>query len=203
MRHARRAAFTGLAVLTVAACRIGPQSEPRLLDLPVRDQDLPIGTEIGPGTGTELVDLTATIYLVDENNQLIPVVRDVTSTSGPDDQLTAVFRSLVDGPTDEEADSGLRSAVPPATVVIGASMAGTTVTLDLSPSFALIGGQAELLAVGQFVVTATTFPGAQSMRLRLDGTPVDVPLPDGALTDQAVTLRQFSALFDPVPDGPG
>ncbi len=189
-------AVTVLASTTVSACSLGPQSEPRLLDLPGRDQELPIGTEGGADI-SDLVAFTATIYLVADNNQLVPMAREITSIPGRDQQLDAVFRAVVDGPTDEEAARGLRSAVPPATIVLDSVTAGTTVTLDLSASFASIGGQAELLAVGQLVVTGTTFPGVQAMSLRLDGAPVDVPLPSGALTDQLLTLRQFSALLDP------
>lgn len=192
----RRAALPVLAAVTAAACSLGPQEEPRLLDLPAADQELPIGGGADADL-TDTVAFIATIYLVADNDRLVPVAREITSDRGRDGQMRAVLRALVDGPTDAEADSGLRSAVPPATEVLDSSTAGTTVTIDLSSSFASIGGQSELLAVGQLVVTATTFPGVQALNLRLDGTPIDVPLPNGALTDQAVTLRQFSTLLDP------
>ncbi|WP_436794853.1 GerMN domain-containing protein [Actinospongicola halichondriae] len=196
MTWLRRAPLAVVAVMIVTACSLGPQEEPRLVDLPARERELPVGTEAGP-EAVDTVEFTATLYLIADNDRLVPVAREVTSDGSRDGQITAIFRALVDGPSDEEADIGLRSAVPPATVVLESSATGTSVTLDLSAAFASIGGKAELLAVGQLVVTATTFPGVQSLNLRLDGTPIDVPLPTGALTDQAVTLRQFSALLDP------
>lgn len=199
----RRLPVGALAVslaVVVAACSVEPQSTPQVIDLSARELDVSIGSETEGADGATPTIRTATVYLVDEDDLLVPVAREVRST--PEQELTAVVRALVDGPTDDEADSGLRSAVPPATTVLSASLDGTTVTVDLSASFASIGGTAELLAVGQLAVTATTFPGARAVRLRLDGTPIDLPLPNGALTDQAVTLRQFSALLDPLAPEP-
>ncbi len=203
MPRLRRASVAVVAA-AVTSCSLGPQAEPRLLDLPARDQELPVRTETetddgddGDDDGDDTIEFTATIYLIADNDRLVPAARAISSGGGRDDQIAAVFQALVDGPTDDEADTGLRSAVPPVTRVLDSSTDGTTVTLDLSASFGSIGGQAELLAVGQLVVTATTFPGVQAVNLRLDGTPIDVPLPDGALSDQPVTLRQFSVLLDP------
>lgn len=201
MPRLRRASVAVVAA-AVTSCSLGPQAEPRLLDLPARDQELPVRTETDDGVDgddgdDDTIEFTATIYLIADNDRLVPAARAISSGGGRDDQIAAVFQALVDGPTDDEADTGLRSAVPPVTRVLDSSTDGTTVTLDLSASFGSIGGQAELLAVGQLVVTATTFPGVQAVNLRLDGTPIDVPLPDGALSDQPVTLRQFSVLLDP------
>lgn len=188
-------------LLFVAACSLAPQSEAEVIDRPGGDAGLSIESapEAGDAGSTEdrMVEVTATVYFVSGEGALEPVARSVTAAPARDDQLVAVLRALVEGPADGEVEAGLRSVVPPATTVLGATIEDTTATLDLSSSFASIGGPEELLAVGQFVVTATTFPGVRELRLRLDGVPIDIPLPDGALTDQAVTLPQFSVLLAP------
>ena len=81
------------------------------------------------------------------------------------------------------------------TEVLDACLDDRTLTLNLSGSFASNGGPSELLAVGQLVLTGTTFPGARQVVQRLDGTATAIPLPDGALTERPVTLRQFSSLL--------
>lgn len=191
----RRAAVVALLVLAVGACTIGPQDEPAPLDVSIDDDALPLEVDV-EGDGP-LVDFSSSVYLISSDGELVPVTRDLASAPSVVARLRAVFDALADGPTDAEVESGLRSAIPATTDVLGVSFAGGTVTVDLSTSFTSIGGPTELRAVGQLVLTGTTFPGARDLVLRLDGVPTAIPLPDGALTDQPVSLRQFSDLLEP------
>lgn len=187
--------LAGLGALT--GCGVGPEERPRLAGIDIDDRSVPLG----PATtldGDRPVPFTSTVYLASSDGRLVPVARELTAADDPDAQLRALFRALVDGPTDAELNDGLRSLVPPTTEVLATELVGTRVVVDLSADFASIGGEAELLAVGQLALTATTFPGAQSLELLLEGTPTAIPLPGGALTSEPVTLREFSSLLDPI-----
>lgn len=194
MTRPRSLPACALLVVLAAGCGMSAQSGPQVLDLPVGSASLPLDRPVDPAP--DQAEVSATAYFATDSDELVPVVRRVPSVGGPGAQLAAVVSSLVEGPTDAEAEAGLRSAVPPTTSILAATIDGGIATIDLSATFASIGGPEELLAVGQFALTATTFPGVRALRLRLDGTPIDIPLPDGALTEGAVTLRQFSALLE-------
>ena len=198
-----RVALAATLLVGATACGIAPQDSPQSLDPPTEVSSA--GTDAsGPATSAEQAELPATVYLVSDADTLVAVVRPIPADGAAGEQLAAALTSLIDGPSDEDAAAGLRSAVPPTTSVRAVVIDGSVATIDLSSDFASIGGPDELLAVGQFALTATTFPGVRAVRLRLEGEPIDIPLPDGALTDGPVTLGQFSALLGSADDeGPG
>lgn len=191
-----RVALAVALLVGASSCSIAPQEGPHAIDPP---SEVPsAGADpSGPATSADQVELRATVYLVTDADDLVAVVRPIAVDGGADDELAAVLASLIDGPSDEDVEAGMRSAVPPTTSIRSVVLDGSVATIDLSADFAAIGGPEELLAVGQFGLTATTFPGIRAMRLRLEGEPIDIPLPDGALTDDPVTLGQFSALLGP------
>lgn len=195
MTRLRHFAATVVAVVSIGGCGVGPQDEPEALDVAIDDQSLPLEVDVD-GDGP-LVDFASSVYLISGDGELVPVTRDLASAPTVEARLRALFDSLADGPTDAEVGDGLRSAIPATTDVLGVSFADGTVTVDLSASFASIGGPTELRAVGQLVLTGTTFPGARELVVQLEGAPTAIPLPDGALTDDAVTLRQYSVLLEP------
>jgi hypothetical protein len=51
------------------------------------------------------------------------------------------------------------------------------------------------LAVGQVVLSATSVPGVDRVRLLRDGEPLDAPLPDGELTSRPLTASAFASLL--------
>lgn len=186
-----------IACLLAAGCTIGPQAEPRTLDVDLDGRSLAIPVDDATQE-LEPVTFASTIYLVSPDSRLVPVARELRAAPRGAARLRALFEALIGGPTEDEIERGLRSLIPPTSTVRDVALDGTTIDLDVSASFASIGGPAELLAVGQVVLTATTFPGVQDLVLQLDGNLTALPLPDGSLTTEPVTLRQFSELLDPV-----
>ena len=60
------------------------------------------------------------------------------------------------------------------------------------------------LAAGQVVLTATSVRGIERVQLvRADGQPIEVPLPDGALTSLPLEARDYLSLVvgSPGPSG--
>ena len=53
------------------------------------------------------------------------------------------------------------------------------------------------LAVGQLVLSLSSAPGVDGIRLVTSGEAVDVPLPDGALADRPVTADDYVELLPP------
>lgn len=188
-----------VAVLAVAGCGIDPDDEPETLaidvgsdSLPVRPDDDPLADAFPQSTQEE--EFTATVFLSD-GDQLVPVSRTLVAGPDPADRLEAVVGAVVDGPTAAERALGLGSNVPTTTDVLAVQFRGGDVVVDLSSSFTSIGGTGERFAVGQVVLSTATFPGVRSVRIRLDGEPTSVPLPDGSLSAGRLGLADFSALL--------
>lgn len=193
MTGRRVGAIAAVLVLVLGGCGIRPEGSPRAITTDLDDRALPIDRS----EGVPAVEIATSIYLVTEAGRLRPTTRQVRVSPRPPTHLASVLDALVGGPTTAEADDGLRSAVPSTTEVRAVTVDGDTAVVDLSEEFASIGGERELLAVGQMVLTVTTFPGVRQVRLRLEGRSTALPLPDGSLTEGPVALSDYAELLDP------
>lgn len=183
-RALTRLVASGLLVVATA-CGIPIQSEPELLTIEV---EAPPSIE-----EPTLEDLTAvSMYLVRDEG-LVHVTRDLSSSV----DLEGVIASLLEGVTPPEERSSLRTSIPAGTKVWESTTEGSLLRLNLSGEFAAVGGEEELLAVAQIVLTATSFEGIESVAFELDGVPTDVPVASGALSQQPVTAEHYSELLDP------
>ena len=174
-----------LALLVVVGCGIPIDNEPEVVDIDLPDPpDQP--TE-APG------DLAAvTLYLV-KGESLIRVTRDLPVPA----TLDMILDSLVSGITEPERVSSLRSAVPPDTRLIDLEMDGDIARINLSREFAAVGGDEEILAVAQIVLTATSVDGISRVALLLEGVPTDAPVADGALSIEPVGADDYATLVSP------
>jgi spore germination protein GerM len=170
-----------VAAVILAGCGVPLQSEPEVID---------------PGIGPELpVEVPATngradgaIYLV-RGDSLVAVARDATTQ--PSDTL----EQLLAGPAAAEAQAGLRTAIPISSVIREVTLADGLATVDVSSSFGRVGGQEEILAIAQLVLTLTT-TGVDRVTVLLDGLPVALPLPNGVLVTDPVTFADYQVLVD-------
>jgi spore germination protein GerM len=133
----------------------------------------------------------AAVYLV-EAEHLVRVFR----TAEPTD-LNAVMSLLLRGATGEEFAAGLRSAVSPQTVLLSARIDGDTAVVDLSGAFVEVGGQEQIFAVAQIVLTAAAVPGVAQVRFLLDGQAVEIPRADGTLTSETLRTADYQRLLSP------
>lgn len=105
---------------------------------------------------------------------LAPVYR----RAGRGDTRTKVVRAvaaLAAGPTSSEAARGLASAVPADTTVLGATLQGATLTVDLSGSFEAGGGSASMVGrLNQLYYTLTRESGVDAVILEVEGRRVRV-----------------------------
>ncbi|HKI58680.1 MAG TPA: GerMN domain-containing protein, partial [Trueperaceae bacterium] len=94
---------------------------------------------------------------------------DVTS------QAARAVAALAAGPTPDEAAKGLSSAVPADTQVLGATLSGGTLTIDLSAAFERGGGSAMMVGrLNQLFYTLTRPKDVQGVVLEVGGRRVTV-----------------------------
>lgn len=178
----RRLLSAFASVLALAACGIPIESEPVAFDIaqpPAEDSQSP-----RPG------DVAAvSMYLV-RDDSLVQVTRDLPSPPS----LTVVFESLLGGATEEERSANLRTAIPPGTETLSVTEDGSVLRIDLNRGFAAVGGEEEILAVAQIVLTATSIEGVDQVAFQLDGVPTDVPVASGALSVDPVGAADYATL---------
>ena len=135
---------------------------------------------------------TSTIYLV-RNGVLVVVHRPADETS----TLQALLRSLLQGPTDTETQSGLVTAISTNPVLNRVTFSGSIANIDLASTFGDIRGQEQILATAQVVMTAVGFPGIHAVQISLDSMPADVPLTDGTLVSRPLVRSDYDQLLLP------
>lgn len=137
------------------------------------------------------VDLS--LFLV-EAEQLVKVVRPARSGD-----LRNALELLLAGPREAELAAGLRTAISPQTSLRSARLDGDTAVVDLNVALVDVGGQEQILAVAQIVLTATAVPGVREVRFLLEGEPVEVPRADGTLASEALRPEDYRGLLKATP----
>lgn len=164
----------------VAGCGIPLQTTPDTIDVEVRSPAAsPPAAGIGPGE--------TAIYLV-MDDALVPVRRDGVV------DIEGLIGLLLAGPSAAEEQAGMRSAIPPNTALRSTEVTGNDIVVDLSRAFASFGGQEEILAVAQVVLTLTT-AGLEGVLLELESEATPIPLQNGLLVTEPVGFDDYSALI--------
>jgi spore germination protein GerM len=126
---------------------------------------------------------------------MFKVVRQVNAPPTVAKALT----SLAFGPLEDEAGSGVRSAINPTAAMQARALDGGTYLVDLSSEFAQGSVSEQVLGLAQVIWTATDIPGVTGVRFTLNGAPIQVPTPNGA-TGGPVGREAFAELA-PLPEG--
>lgn len=191
----RIALGAGLTAMLLTGCGVGIQDHSTSIPSHAIPPELlsPRGT---PAPSAAQPASTSTIYLV-RNGIVVGVHRPADETS----TLSALLRSLLQGPTDAETQSGLVTAINTNPVLNRVTFSGSIATIDLASTFGDIRGQEQILATAQVVLTAVGYPGIDAVQISLDGAPADVPLTDGTLVSQPLVRSDYSQLLlPPLPD---
>ena len=175
-----------LISMIVTACGIPHDREPELMPGGVV---APVLAPREPGPSALLTEVP--VFLV-QTEHLVKVER----RAAPGD-LTGVLGRLLAGPKEEEFAAGIRTAIGPQTELLSARVDGDTAIVDLSAAFVEVGGEEQILAVAQIVLTATSVSGIGQVKLLLEGQAVDVPRADGTLTAEALRRRDYEGLLGP------
>ncbi len=176
--------IVGMAALAVG-CGIPLDATPQRLEVdptgpPVADE--PVVTDL----------TTVSVYLV-QNEQLIRATRELP---GPV-SLTTVVSALLRSASGLEDRDGLRTSIPSGTRLLSARQVGSVAHIDLSGDFVAVGGEEEILAVAQIVLTATSLEDVSSVLFLIEGLPTGVPVAGGALSTDPVGPDDYLDLIAP------
>jgi hypothetical protein len=180
--------------LVVSGCGIPTGGDPLL----IAASDVPSGLAApAPGptaapTAEPRID-PARIFLVDAGNALVARPREVDGDS-PAERLEALLAALASGPTSAERDEQLSTALPPEVRLGLGGIVDGSVTIDIDGPVEAPSGLASRRAVAQIVLSATSVPGVDAVRLTLAGEPVEAPLPSGELTSAPLRAADYAGL---------
>ena len=105
---------------------------------------------------------------------------------------TAALEALFEGPDSFEAESGVGTAVPQGTQLLGLTINDGIATADLTSEFESGGGSlAMFLRLAQVVCTLDQFPTVDGVLFKLDGEPVDVFSGEGIVLDHPVGCKDY------------
>ena len=164
MPAARRVVLLVFALL-LASCGVPTDSEPRVLPAPATPTPEP--------TTPPVEQIEARIFLLNAENKVVPVAREISATM----PVETVVAALAAGPTEDEQEAELNSAVPASLQILEASVDETgllrldfTISDEDNPGVNL---QAAFFA--QIVYTVTDLTGIQRVSFFRDGEDVNVP----------------------------
>jgi Sporulation and spore germination len=174
------------AVIGAAGCGVPIDRAPRPVDPPRGPfQELSAAESAPPAPGT----VDGEIYLV-RDDALVRVARRVPADVTAD----ALVRDLVAGPTDEERDVGLTTALIGVTVDVRVDRGVAVVDLA---RLADTGRNDQVLTFGQLVCTLSTLPRVTGVSFIRDGRPIGVPRADGSLSSGPLTTPDYADLIRP------
>lgn len=129
---------------------------------------------------------------------LVPVLRVVPQTQAV---ARAAMLELLAGPKGRELfdGSGISSAIPEGTDLLGISIDGGTATVDLSGEFESGGGSASaMIRLAQVTYTLTQFPTVDQVSFKIDGRPVTVFGSEGIVLDGPVARDDYLDLISSI-----
>ena len=195
---ATRPSILAVAVLLVAtACGLPDEERSRAGD----DASVPYNLLAPPSQGREgstagqaLPRGVPVVFWLRRDDKLTPAPVDTTCDDPADQVVEDLLAALTASPTPEERRAGWASAVPPSARLALVSLEDGLAVVDFDP-VALGDAERLPLAVGQLVLSVSSAPGVDALRLVTSRETIDVPLPDGALADRPVTADDYVRLL--------
>jgi hypothetical protein len=173
--------------LALAGCGVPTERTPRPIEPSVT-----IGTFEGPiGAGGPVASpgsAAERLFLVREN-QLVAVDRPLNAAP----LLERHLHDLVSGPTEQERDNGLDSALGGTDLIAGVTLRNGTAVVGLDEDNLIRND--EILAYGQIVCTLAARDDVDSVQFTQNGRPLEVPRADGSLTPDPLTAADYRALI--------
>lgn len=157
---------------------------------PTTEPGTPTTTEpSSPATTAPESPTTITVYYLDASGQAIPTRRTVTTR----EVGSAAIAALIAGPTASERATGLATAFPADSLLLGLHIAAGTATVDMSAEFEAGGGSASILGrLAQLVYSLTEFSSVDRVQLRLDGQVRETFSGDGLAVGEPLTRADFT-----------
>jgi len=203
--RATRGALTVLALTGLAACASGTPADPVAVgppSTPTGGNGATQGVAGGQGATTPSTASAAAPASGPTTELPIFFVRDgklgVARRQVPADAniVNNALNALLGGPTQNETQAGLSTAIPDLTQVHSTGLMGDVLVVDLSGSFSALGPQfSSELRVAQIVYTVSVFP--VRVLFQIDGQPARA-IGGFILPDRPVTRDDFASWAPPV-----
>ena len=183
MKTKRFLAAALIALSLLVAC--GDGSEPvrsGSQESPVPDETESPRADASPTQEPEVAEEQASLVVWFANgDKLVPERRHIPSTPGIG---AAAMRSLLNGPSGPELESGHSTAIPTGTQLNGLSINDGTARVDLSGAFDDGGGTLAMqMRLAQVVYTLTQFPTVTGVEFAIDGQEVETFSNEGLVLD--------------------
>jgi spore germination protein GerM len=133
------------------------------------------------------------VFWLTADDMLAPASSDASCTDPTEQVVANLLSVLTASPEDGARAAGRSSAVPQSSRLVLLGVADGVAVVGLEASTSLAADRLPL-AVGQLVLTVTSAPGIDAVRVSTAGDLVEVPLPGGALTSRPVTRDDYAAL---------
>jgi spore germination protein GerM len=173
------------AALLVAGCGLGEDQQPRDIAPDQReelDQTASLGARSPSGVRVYLIAAQTK-----DDGSVLRAVRRAVSPE-PNQLLGALFG----GPTADDVDDLLRTAIPPGTSVLATRVADQeTLVVDVSPEILSATGNDLIDALAQIVFTASELDQIDNVRVLVDGDTQEWPRSDGSLTTEPLTVFDY------------
>jgi len=178
-----RTSFLTLSIL-VSGCALASESSPRRIEAnPDRDANVEVVSNDAT-TGVGRIHLQRTEATGESS--LVAVQRDV-----PND-ASAILIALLEGPTADEQQAGLRSAIPRGTKLLSVRFVSSgTIQADFSSAIFDATGDDLVSALAQIVFTLTDIDGVDQVSVTVDGRLTEWPRGDGTLVARPLTAFDF------------
>lgn len=135
------------------------------------------------------------VYFI-HGDQIAVAHRTVTATQ---QTATAAMTELLAGPNANDSASGLATAIPAASRLLGINISGGLATVDLTGAFASGGGTASMTdRLAQVTFTLTQFATINGVVFHLDGKAVNVFSSEGIILDHPATRAGFESITPPI-----
>lgn len=191
MRWPTSAAYLVIVAGLAAACGVPTEGPPMTITRVPYDltRPHPRDPSTPEPTGTE----RPYVYLM-RHSSLVPVKASATDLGDPARAISEVLAQLAEGPSEADRSAGLSTALGLDTVFRLAGLDDGVARIDIAAGEQLPSSSRVPLAIAQVVLSVTSVPGVDSVLISRDGTPVELPLPGGALTAAPVTGRDYAEL---------
>jgi spore germination protein GerM len=180
----------GIAAAALSGCGLAADPTPRDL----------VGPELAPAAGQNEQPIraagTVRVYLESVSDLSTGGVRIRAVNRDVAESANEVIAALLAGPSKDEVNEQLRTAIPMGVQVLSITATGTTLIVDLSGEFADLAGSNLVNAVAQIVLTATELDNIDQVRLLVEGDAPQWPNAAGELRPGALTRFDFIELVD-------
>jgi Sporulation and spore germination len=184
------AGFVAAGCGSAHAVSLGPASQPTPTTVPSAGTAT-ASTTSTTGTGTIATPISFDVWFA-RGETLVSARRTHSATPRV---ATAAVEALLAGPTQAERASGVSSAIPAATRLLGVTIDNDVATVDLTSEYQSGGGSLSMqVRLGQVVYTLTQFPTVKTVRFELDGRPVNVFSSEGIVLDHPVGRSDYAGL---------